>query len=84
MEIEEILTSKGRIKILKLLTMERELNISEIMKQTGLSYASVNRHLEELKRGNIIIEKKFGRIRIFRINDKSVIVKALEEFLMKV
>lgn len=83
-EIEDIFTSRGRTKILKTLTMKRELNISEIAKQTKLSYASVNKHLEELKNRGIVLEKKFGRIRIFKLNEQNKVVKAMEEFLMKV
>ncbi|MEM2136961.1 MAG: winged helix-turn-helix domain-containing protein [Candidatus Methanomethylicia archaeon] len=83
-DIEEIFTSRGRTKIVKTLTIRRELNISEIAKQTGLSYTSVNRHLEELKKRGIILEKRFGRIRIFKINDQNKIAKAIEDFLMKI
>ncbi|MEM3615240.1 MAG: winged helix-turn-helix domain-containing protein [Candidatus Methanomethylicia archaeon] len=83
-DIEEIFASRGRTKIVKTLTIRRELNISEIAKQTGLSYTSVNRHLEELKKRGIILEKRFGRIRIFKINDQNKIAKAIEDFLMKI
>jgi len=84
MQIEDIFTSRGRTKILKTLAIKGELNISEIAKQTKLSYASVNRHLEELKNSGIVLEKRFGRIRIFKLNRENRIAKVVEEFLIKV
>jgi DNA-binding transcriptional ArsR family regulator len=83
MDIEEIFASRGRTRILKTLIIEREMNISELAKRTGLSYTSVNRHLEELKKSGVIVEKRFGRIRIFKINEQNKIAKAIEEFMMK-
>ncbi len=45
---EEILGSKGRIRVLEVLTESGELNISEISRRTGLNYTSVERHLTKL------------------------------------
>jgi DNA-binding transcriptional ArsR family regulator len=42
---EEILGSKGRIRVLEVLTESGELNISEVSRRTGLNYTSVERHL---------------------------------------
>ena len=83
-QIEDILSSKGRIKILKTLIKNRELNISEIARQAGLSYTSADRHLEELKKQEMIKEKRFGRIRIFKINEKNKMMKIIEEFMKKI
>ncbi|MCS7368137.1 MAG: winged helix-turn-helix domain-containing protein [archaeon GBS-70-058] len=83
MDIEEIFASRGRTRIIKTLIIEKEMNISELAKRTGLSYTSVNRHLEELKKKGVIMEKRFGRIRIFKINEQNKVAKAIEEFIMK-
>jgi len=83
MDIEEIFASRGRTRIIKTLIIEKEMNISELAKRTGLSYTSVNRHLEELKKKGVITEKRFGRIRIFKINEQNKVAKAIEEFIMK-
>jgi DNA-binding transcriptional ArsR family regulator len=63
--IEEILGSKGRVRVLNVLTESGELNISEVSRRTGLNYTSVNRHLKKLKNMGLLYEKRYGKIRIF-------------------
>jgi DNA-binding transcriptional ArsR family regulator len=65
--VEDILGSKGRIRVLKVLSKSRELNISEIGRRTGLNYSSVDRHLEKLEELGLVREKRYGKIRIFEI-----------------
>lgn len=65
--MEDILGSKGRIRVLKVLSERRELNISEIGRRTGLNYSSVDRHLEKLEELGLVREKRYGKIRIFEI-----------------
>lgn len=64
--IEDIFSSKGRVRILKILSEAGELNISEIARRVELNYTTTNQHLNVLKVAGLIQEKKFGRIRIFR------------------
>lgn len=69
MAIEEVLSSKGRVKILKVLAEIGELNISEIARRAGLNYTTTNKHLIALESSGFILHKRFGRIRIFRFNE---------------
>ena len=62
---EEILGSKGRVRVLEVLTESGELNISEISRRTGLNYTSVERHLTKLEKLGLLKEKRYGKIRIF-------------------
>ena len=71
MAIEEVLSSKGRVKILKVLAEIGELNISEIARRARLNYTTTNEHLMALERSGLILHKRFGRIRIFRFNEGS-------------
>ena len=68
---EEILGSKGRIRVLEVLTESGELNISEISRRTGLNYTSVERHLTKLQKMGLLKEKRYGKIRIFEAVFKS-------------
>lgn len=80
MAIEEVLSSKGRVKILRILSEIRELNISEIARRAGLNYATTNQHLEVLERHKLVRHKTFGRIRIFRYNEenpRAIMIKQL-------
>jgi len=64
-EAEEILGSRGRIRVLQVLAESGELNISEVSRRTGLNYTSVERHLMKLKELGLLAEKRYGKIRIF-------------------
>ena len=44
-----------------------ELNISEITRRSGLSHSAAAKHLEFLAKCGIVSEKRFNRIRIFRL-----------------
>jgi DNA-binding transcriptional ArsR family regulator len=70
--VEEILGSRGRIRVLQVLTMSGELNISEVSRRTGLNYTSVERHLMKLKELGLLKEKRYGKIRIFQIEFRSL------------
>ena len=83
MAIEEVFSSKGRVKILRILAEIDELNISEIARRAGLNYATTNQHLLVLENHSLIRHKKFGRIRIFRFdeeNPRARMIKKLIEF----
>jgi DNA-binding transcriptional ArsR family regulator len=64
--IEEIFSSRGRIKILKELATSNELNISELCRRVSLNHSSTKSHLEVLIASGLVEEKMFGRIKIYR------------------
>jgi len=70
--VEEILGSRGRIRVLQVLTESGELNISEVSRRTGLNYTSVQRHLMKLKELGLLREKRYGKIRIFQVEFRSL------------
>jgi len=57
-----------------------ELNISEISRRAGLSHSATARHLEFLTKSGILTEKRFNRIRIFRVDQSSPLAGALMRF----
>lgn len=79
--IEEILSSKGRIKILKVLSRSSELNISEICRQVGLNHTSTKLHLQILIKSGLVEEKVFGRIKIYRYRIEDMRARALKNLL---
>lgn len=70
--IEDLFCSKGRTKIIKTLALNKELNISKIIKNTKLNHTNVITHLDFLKRINFIQEKTFGRIKIYRYKEEDL------------
>lgn len=79
--IEDLLGSRARVKILKSLATNEELTISLIIKKTKLNYVSVSKHLEYLKIYNLVQEKKFGRIKIFRFKLENIKARSLKRFI---
>ena len=66
MEVEEVLGNRLRLKILKVLSNVRELNISEIARKACANHETVAKHLEVLEKEGILQHKKFGRIQLIQ------------------
>jgi DNA-binding transcriptional ArsR family regulator len=79
--VEDVFSSKGRVKILRLLVEIGELNISEIARRAGLNYATTNEHLSILESAGLVLHKSFGRIRIYRLNESSSYAKAVKTLI---
>jgi DNA-binding transcriptional ArsR family regulator len=79
--VEEIFSSKGRVKILRLLVEIGELNISEIARRAGLNYATTNQHLDILEKAGLVLHKSFGRIRIYRLNEGNAYAAAVKSLI---
>lgn len=75
--IEDIFSSRGRIKILKELAIATELNISELCRRVDLNHSSTKSHLEVLLNSGLIEEKKFGRIKIYRYKIEDLRARSL-------
>ena len=73
--------SKARLKIVKILALNIEQSISQIIKGTNLNHSCVRKHLNFLKSLNIVQEKKFGRIKIFRYKTENLKAKSLKNFI---
>jgi DNA-binding transcriptional ArsR family regulator len=74
------MSSYGRTKVLLIMLEAGELNISEITKRSRLSHSAAARHLEYLTKTGILAEKRFNRIRIFRVDQSSPLAGALLRF----
>jgi DNA-binding transcriptional ArsR family regulator len=81
MSIEDVFSSKGRVRILRILVEIEELNISEIARRAGLNYATTNQHLQALENAGLVRHKRFGRIRIFRFNEVDSRAKLIKELI---
>jgi predicted transcriptional regulator len=77
MTSEDALCSKCRIKILKLLLQSGQLNASEIARKIGTNYCATLNHLRLLVRAGTLLEKRFGKTRLYRINEESPRARAV-------
>jgi predicted transcriptional regulator len=79
--IEDVLSSRIRIKILKILFNVGELNVSEIARRLNINYQSASKHMKMLEDEGILQHKMFGRIHLYRLNEHSFKVKALRNLI---
>ncbi|HJW65728.1 MAG TPA: helix-turn-helix domain-containing protein [Candidatus Bathyarchaeia archaeon] len=69
------------MKILKLLSRLGALNVSDIAKRIGLNYSATNEHLRLLEAEGILVQRVYGRIRMYRYNDASAKAKAVQNLV---
>jgi predicted transcriptional regulator len=71
MNVEDVFSSKLRIKILKILVQVGELNVSEIARRLSVNYNTTKKHLKVLEDEGLLQHKVFGRICLYRLNERS-------------
>jgi predicted transcriptional regulator len=76
--IENLLGSKWKIRVLKKIIEEKEVNISNLAKETSSNFKKVEQYLKLLNELEIIREKRLGKIRLIIVNEKSPISSNLE------
>jgi predicted transcriptional regulator len=81
MDLEDVFSSRLRMKILKLLDKMRELNVSEIAHRLDVNYVVTTKHLNVLEQEDMIRHKMFGRIRLYRLNENSPKTKAVQNLI---
>ena len=81
MEMEEVFSSKPRMKILKLIARLGALNISDIARRINLNYTTTNRHLKLLEAEGILQQRVYGRIRMYKFNESSSKAKAVQNLI---
>lgn len=81
MELEEVFSSKIRVKILKLIYRLGELNISGVARRTGVNFATTRQHLKLLEQEGILQQRVYGRIHMYRFNQASKKAKAIQDLI---
>jgi len=81
MEIEEVFSSKPRMKILRLVARFGALNVSDIARRINLNYSTTNKHLKLLETEGIIQQRVYGRIRMYKFRDGSPKARAVQNLI---
>ncbi len=81
MELEEVFSSKPRMKILKLLYQLGQLNVSNISRRIKLNFTVTDEHLRLLQSEGILKEYTYGRIRLYSFNEASPKAKAVQNLI---
>jgi predicted transcriptional regulator len=81
MELEEVFSSKLRMKILKLIYNLGSLNITDVARRINANFASTAENLEVLEAEGILQERVYGRVRMYRFNEGSAKAKAVQNLI---
>jgi len=81
MDVDDVFSSKLRMKILKILVQVGELNVSEIARRLNVNYNTTSEHLKVLENEGILKHKVFGRIRLYRLNEHSLKARAVQNLI---
>ena len=82
MELEEVFSSKLRMKILILIYNLGSLNVSDIARRLNTNFASTAEHLKVLTAEGILHELAYGRVRMYRFNEGSAKAKAVQNLIV--
>jgi predicted transcriptional regulator len=80
LEATEVFRCKARTKLLQILAEVGELNISELCRRAHINHYTGRKHLNFLAHAGILQEKRFGRVRIFRLRVEVLKVRAIQTF----
>lgn len=81
MNVEDVFSSRLRMKILRILVQVGELNGSEIARRLNVNYITTSKHLKALEDESVLVHKVFGRIRLYRLNERSPKAKAVQSLI---
>jgi len=81
MELEEVFSSKLRMKILKLIYELGSLNVSDVARRLDSNFAATAEHLKILEAEGILQELAYGRVRMYRFNEASAKAKAVKNLI---
>ena len=80
-KLEDMLCSKVRLKILKLLLESQKLTTSEIAAKVGINYVIARAHLNALEKDDVLTHANFGkRIRYYKFKE-STKARAVRNFI---
>ena len=81
MDLEDVFSSKLRMKILELIYDLGSLNVSDIARRVNTNFASTAEHLKVLEDEGILQGLVYGRVRMYRFNESSAKAKAVQNLI---
>ena len=81
MDLEDVFSSKLRMKILELIYDLGSLNVSDIARRLNTNFASTAEHLKVLEDEGILQGLVYGRVRMYRFNENSAKAKAVQNLI---
>ena len=80
-QLEDVLCSVSRLKILKMLMRLGQLNVSQVAVRLRSNYEATYEHLKILESAGIVEQRLSGRTRYYRLKQYSARSKAVQELI---
>ena len=71
MDLETVVASACRRRILKVLSRAGRVNVMELVRKVNSTYNQVNSNLNILQKEGIVFDEHFGRMRVIRLNKEN-------------
>jgi predicted transcriptional regulator len=71
MDLETLLASSCRRKILRVLSSSGRTNVMKLVQKVNSTYNQVNSNLQILQKEGIVFDEHFGRMRVIRLNKEN-------------
>lgn len=81
MDLEKMMASSCRRRILRVLSRTGRTNIMALVRKVNSTYNQVNSNLNILQKEGIVFDEHFGRMRVIRLNKENVKTRLLLEVL---
>lgn len=81
-EVEDVLVSRGRMRILGVLSTVECLSANEIRNRVRLGVAAVYCHLRALVAADILVKKAVGNARLYGFNEDSARAIKIRQFIV--
>jgi predicted transcriptional regulator len=68
MDLETLVASSCRRRILRVLSSSKRTNVMELVRKVNSTYNQVNSNLQILQKDGIVFDEHIGRMRVIRLN----------------
>lgn len=82
MGIERILSSPGRLRVLKIILKYGQINITRLAREASIHHHLASKYVSELESEGIVSIRRIGRLRIVEVNIENPKVALLRELLL--
>ena len=81
MDLEDVFSSKPRVKILKIIYTLGSLNVSDIARRLKMNYSATAEHLRILEAEGVLLVHTYGRVKMYRFNEDSPRAKVVTNLI---
>jgi len=68
MNLETLIASSCRRRIIRVLSSSGRANVMDLVRKVNSTYNQVNSNLQTLQKEEVIFDEHFGRMRVIRLN----------------